>query len=168
MARSRYVHPPISVGGGEKALDVGPTQRATHPLAGIEPSGHDPLGHARCAPAAVLGEAEERPKALGVAPDRCAAVRPLGRLRFDGGVDIGDPHRLKPLAASDEPVEELPGAAKVAADRSFGMPPLGAHPFLEGAELDAVGVTVLLGLVEPTKEAQPARDPAHRALCRFP
>ena len=91
MARSR-VPRPVAVGGGEKAPDVVTAQRAPHILVRIEPWRHNPLGHARCAPAAVLGEADECPKSLGVAPDRYAAVLSSGLLRFDGGVDIGDPY----------------------------------------------------------------------------
>ena len=147
------LHRTVAVGGSEKALDIGPAQRRAHFLVGIDSLGQDSLSDARCAPAAVFGEADERPNIPGVNPDRYAAVVSPRLFRFDGGVDIRGPQSLKLLAAGGEPVEELGGAAKHAVDRAFGITALGAHPFLESADLDAVGVTILLGLIEPTKEA---------------
>ena len=42
---------------------------------------------------------------------------------------------------------------KPAVDRYFGVTTLNTHPFLEGAEFDAVGMTILLEFIEPTQKA---------------
>ena len=42
-------------------------------------------------------------------------------------------------------------AGRLAVDWPFGMTALGAHPFLESAEVDAVGLTILLG--QPRKRS---------------
>ena len=137
------------------------------PSSNPEPSGQDPLGHAWCAPAAVFGEADERPKTLSVAPDRYAAVVSSGLLRFDGVVDIRDLHRRKLLAAGGEAVEELLDAAKLLADGSFGITALSAHPSLIGDDLGTTEFARLIGFIEPAQKPQSPDDAAQHTLRLF-
>ena len=92
-------------------------------------------------------------KRVSVDSYRYPAVVSPGSLRRNSAVDVGYSDRSKRLATGGEPVEELVDTAKFAADRFLGTSALCAHPFLESAGLDAIGVTFLLKLIEPTQKS---------------
>ena len=100
----------VGLGSCEKTLNNWSGNALWHRLIRVKPWRHDRCGHARQAPATVLRKAKECAKTLRVIVYCSPTTVPVGTLRRNSGVDVGDPDRSQWNIACRQPVEELIGS----------------------------------------------------------
>ena len=147
---------PVAFRRGQEAQDILPLQPLRHVFVPLETWRHDPLGHARRAPAARFGKPKERAKTLSVIVHRSAVA---GSPRFfgrDGVVDVGDPDRgqrniaLRPASRRSD--RRPRSNSRIVASDS---PRVAAHPCFIGVNFGAMGMAHLRGFIEPAEKTQP-------------
>src|SRR3954465_3699048 len=151
----------------QQAHDILALQSLRHGLVGHEPGRHDACGEAHSAPAARLGEQEERPQTLRIIVSRPAAPGASPVLRRYGIVDVGHAYGAQPHALGGQMSEEVVGSRAIALHGRIGETTLLAEPSCERLDLGVMRVAAAPAIVEPAQEAEPSDTVADEAVARL-
>ena len=157
----------ITLNRRQQAHDILAPQPFRHGLVGHEPGRHDPFGKPRPAPAARLGEQEERPQTLRVIVSRPAAPGASPVLFRYGIVDVGHPDVNQRRASSLQPQEEAVGGPAIVLYGRRGETAFLAQPPLEGADLGVMRMATVVGLIEPAQKGQPSKTVVDEVAARL-